>query len=35
MQTPQNPYHIAAEYADYTRRLITYTTKPPISDPRD
>jgi len=30
MQTPQNPDQIPAEYADYTRRLITYTTKPPI-----
>lgn len=27
METPQNPYQIPAEYADYTRRLIIYTTK--------
>jgi subtilisin family serine protease len=27
METPQNPYQIPPAYADYTRRLIMYTTK--------
>ncbi len=30
MQTPKNPFQIPPEYVDYTRRLITYTTKAPL-----